>query len=183
MRTISVGPGSQSTCTKVCRIGPIGLRPALPVSRRRERNVLFNDALNTLYLRLYGVRHMVKDHSDSERGNPLPSHRLLFPINSKVFFYMHHPTDRITHTTAFVTPFVEHTLVREIAQWVHHEGSIRRPIAPWANALTMELRLAPVSQRQFICGTLMCRVPQLTLTSHSEALGEILSVAVCLAFL
>ena len=28
---------------------------------------LFNDALNTFYLRLYGVRHMVKDHSDSER--------------------------------------------------------------------------------------------------------------------
>ena len=24
-----------------------------------------------------------------------------------------------------------------------HEGSIRRPIAPWANALTTELRLAP----------------------------------------
>ena len=24
-----------------------------------------------------------------------------------------------------------------------HEGSIRRPIAPWANALTMELHLAP----------------------------------------
>ena len=33
----------------------------------RERNVLFNDALNTFYLRLYGVRHMVKDHSGSER--------------------------------------------------------------------------------------------------------------------
>ena len=29
------------------------------------------------YLRLYGVRHMVKDHSDSEKGNPLPPHRLL----------------------------------------------------------------------------------------------------------
>ena len=28
---------------------------------------LFNDALNTFYLQLYGVRHMVKDHSDSER--------------------------------------------------------------------------------------------------------------------
>ena len=40
---------------------------------KRERNVLFNDALNTFYLRLYGVRHniMVKDHSDSEKGNPL----------------------------------------------------------------------------------------------------------------
>ena len=29
---------------------------------------------------------------------------------------------------AFVTPVVEHWLEREIAQWVHHEGSIRRPI-------------------------------------------------------
>ena len=35
--------------------------------KERERNVLFNDALNTFYLRLYGVRHMVKDHSDSEK--------------------------------------------------------------------------------------------------------------------
>ena len=26
---------------------------------------------------------------------------------------MHHPTDRITHTTAFVTPVVEHWLERE----------------------------------------------------------------------
>ena len=69
--------------------------------------------------------------SDSERGNP------------QGFFYKHHPTDRIAHTTAFVTPVVEHWLEREIAQWVHHEGSIRRPIAPWANALTTELHLAP----------------------------------------
>ena len=47
---------------------------------------LFNDALNTFYLRLYGVEHMVKDHSDSERGNLLPPHRLLFPICSKGSF-------------------------------------------------------------------------------------------------
>ena len=32
---------------------------------------------------------------------------------------MHHPTDRIAHTTAFVTPVVEHWLEREIDQWVH----------------------------------------------------------------
>ena len=31
---------------------------------------------------------------------------------------MHHPTDRITHTTSFVTPVVEHWLQREIALWV-----------------------------------------------------------------
>ena len=30
--------------------------------------------------------YMVKDHSDSERGNPLPPHGLLFPINSKGSF-------------------------------------------------------------------------------------------------
>ena len=53
---------------------------------RKEGNVLFNDALNTFYLRLYSVRHMVKDHSDSEKGNPLPPHRLLFPINNKGSF-------------------------------------------------------------------------------------------------
>ena len=48
--------------------------------KRKEGNVLFNDALNTFYSRLYGVTHTVKDH----------------------------PTDRIAHTTAFVTPVVEH---------------------------------------------------------------------------
>ena len=48
---------------------------------------------------------------------------------------MHHPTDRITHITAFVTPVVEHWLEREIAQWVrpmkdrsddpsHHERTL-----------------------------------------------------------
>ena len=47
----------------------------------KEGNALFNDGFNTFYLRLYGVGHMVKDHSDSERGNPL--HSLLFPISSK----------------------------------------------------------------------------------------------------
>ena len=46
----------------------------------------FNDALNTFYLRLHGVRHMVKDHSDSEKGNLLPPQRLLLLINSKGSF-------------------------------------------------------------------------------------------------
>ena len=36
---------------------------------------------------LYGVGHMVKDHSDNERGNPLPLlHGILFPISSKGSF-------------------------------------------------------------------------------------------------
>ena len=39
---------------------------------------------------------------DSERGNPLPPHGLLFPINSK--------GSLIAQTTAFVTPVVEYWL-------------------------------------------------------------------------
>ena len=58
---------------------------------RKKGSVLFNDTLNTFYLRLYGVRHMVKDHSDSERGNQLPPHRLLFLINSKGSFICTNP--------------------------------------------------------------------------------------------
>ena len=38
---------------------------------KREGDISFNDALNTFYLQLYGVIHMVKDHSDSERRHPL----------------------------------------------------------------------------------------------------------------
>ena len=34
---------------------------------RKEGNVLYNNELNkTFYLRLYGLRHMVKDHSARE---------------------------------------------------------------------------------------------------------------------
>ena len=49
-------------------------------------SVLFNDTLKTFYLLLYGIGHMVKDHSDSKRGNLLPPHWLLFPISSKGSF-------------------------------------------------------------------------------------------------
>ena len=69
---------------------------------------VFNDAFNTFYLRLYGIRHMVKDHSDRERGNPLPPHGLdSFWLTARVLLYaLSHRQD----TTAFVTPVVEHWL-------------------------------------------------------------------------
>ena len=76
--------------------------------RRKEGNVLFKDTLNTFYLWLYGIRHMVKNHS--KRGNLLLPYGLLFPISSKGSFICTHPTDRIAHTTAFVTPVMEHWL-------------------------------------------------------------------------
>ena len=110
----------QEAVPLVVRVVPVTLSHHWRSSTRpREREMfLFNDTLNTFYVRLYGVRHMVKDHSDSEKENLLPPHRLLLSINSKGSFICTIP-DRITHITAFVTPVVEHWLEREIAQWVH----------------------------------------------------------------
>ena len=74
-----------------------------------ERKCLFNDALNTFYLRLCCVRYMVKDHSDSKRENLLLSLLgILFLISSMV--YVHHPTDRIAYTMGSIIPVMEHWL-------------------------------------------------------------------------
>ena len=52
---------------------------------------------------------MVKYHSDSER-KPAAATWAILSDYQQGFFYMHHPTDRIAHITAFVTPVVEHWL-------------------------------------------------------------------------
>ena len=54
--------------------------------RRKEMVYLTTYLTHFNYGYNYGVGHMEKDHSDSERGNPLPPHGLLFPINSKDCF-------------------------------------------------------------------------------------------------
>ena len=74
------------------------------IREKREGRVLFNDILNIFYLRLYGVRHMVKDHSDSEKGNPLPPHGLLFSINSKVSLKHFLPSTLGTMNTSDTNP-------------------------------------------------------------------------------
>ena len=72
-----------SVCVYVCGRGCMHMCISICVYVWKEGNILFN---NTFYLRLYGIRHMVNAHSDSERGNPLPQHGLLFPISSKGSF-------------------------------------------------------------------------------------------------
>ena len=52
---------------------------------KKEGNVLFNDTLNTFYLRRYSIRHnMTKDHSDSERGNHMG---YSFRLTARVLLY------------------------------------------------------------------------------------------------
>ena len=89
---------------------------------------------------------MVKDHSDSKRGNLLlPLHGLLFLISSKAL--MSTIPYRIVHTTVFVIPVVEQWVYDYLMTpqhknksaigcqnkrylWVYLEGSIRRFVAP-----------------------------------------------------
>ena len=84
---------------------------------------------------------MVKDHSDSEKGNPLLPHRLLFP---RVLLYApSHRQDSTYHGLCY-TSCGALAGMRNSSMGPPHEGSIRWPIAPWANALTTELHLAPL---------------------------------------
>ena len=64
-----------------------------------------NYTYNTCTQNMFIYGYMVKDQSDSERGYPLPPHGLLSAYQQGSF-YMHHHTDRIIHTTAFVTPIM-----------------------------------------------------------------------------
>ena len=98
--------------------------------RERERNVLFNDALNTFYLRLYGVRHMVKDDSDSEKGNPLPPLGYSYRLTASVLLYAPSYRQDNTYHSLCYTSHGALAETRNSSMGPPHEGSIRRPIAP-----------------------------------------------------
>ena len=57
----------------------------LKIFMQEGRTILFNNAFNTFYL--FGIIHILKDHSDSQRGNTLLLlHELLFSIRNKGIF-------------------------------------------------------------------------------------------------
>ena len=89
----------------------------------KEGNVLFNDALNTFYLLLYGVRHTVKNHSNSERETPL---LLYVRLAARVLLCA--PSQRLDSTYHNLCCTSCEALARtRNAQWVH---KVRLPIAP-----------------------------------------------------
>ena len=73
---------------------------------------------------------MIKDHSDNEKGNLLqPLYGLLFAISSKDLLYASsHNQDSTYHGLCYTNRGAQAGTI--IAQWVHHEGSIRRLIPP-----------------------------------------------------
>ena len=99
-------------------------------SRERERNVLFNDALNTFYLRLYGVRHMVKDHSDSEKETRCRHIGYSYRLTARVLLYApSHRQDNTYHGLCYTSRGAL-AGTRNSSMGPPHEGSIRRPTAP-----------------------------------------------------
>ena len=64
------------------------------------------------------------------------------------FFYMHHPTDRTAHTTAFIKPVVEHWLEREIAQWGSSWGIVPTTHRTMSGRVITHLHLAQCMPRR-----------------------------------
>ena len=63
----------------------LGRNRILGTVNRKE--FLFNDTLNTFCLRLYGVGHMLKNHSENQRGNPLlPFYGIFFSMSNNCSF-------------------------------------------------------------------------------------------------
>ena len=71
---------------------------------RKEGNVLFNDALNTFYLRLYGVGHMVKDHSDMREETYCCHMGYSFRLTARVLLYaLSHRQESTYHGLCYTT--------------------------------------------------------------------------------
>ena len=93
---------------------------------KNEGNILINDTLNTFYLQLYVVRHMVKDIQIAIEET-LCRHYMVYSFSlaaRAILDVPSHRQDNLYHS--IVTPVVEHWLRLETAQWVHHERSTHR---------------------------------------------------------
>ena len=110
---------------------------------------LFNEILNTLHFRFYGVGYMVKDHSNNDRRNSLPLlHELYSPISSKGSIVCSIPQTE-EYMRRVLLPPAHHWLEREI-------GSKGQPwrIEPKTHRTksgcsTTELYLAPCMFKQY----------------------------------
>ena len=100
-----------------------------PLEGRKE-NVLFKDAFNTFYLWLYGIGHMVKDHSDSNRETHCHHMGYSFRLAAMVLLYASsHRKDSTYHSLCYTSRGAL-AGTRNSSMGPPHEGSIRQPIAP-----------------------------------------------------
>ena len=102
-------------------------QPSQFIAKQKGRKEMFYLTMHSTHF-IYGyngVGHMVKDHSDSERGNPLPPHGLLFPTNSKVLLYApSHRQDSTYHSLCYTSRGAL-AGTRNSSMGSPHEGSIQ----------------------------------------------------------
>ena len=105
--------------------------------QERERNVLFNDALNTFYLR-YMVSDIWLRTILIVRKETCCRHiGYSFRLAARVLLYApSHRQDNTYHSLCYTSRGALGGM-RNSSMGPPHEGSIRRPIAPWANALPL----------------------------------------------
>ena len=138
---------------------------------------------------------MVKDHSDSERGNPLPPHGLLFSIDSKGFLYApSHSQDNTYHGLCYTSRGalagtrnsswrIDPTTHRTMSERSYH-GAISRSSCYEKNSVTNENQsvcikrsLTPVSyglQNRVI--VLLCLLVLKTITNLLDTFSKCLPV-------
>ena len=105
---------------------------------KKEGNVLFNDTLNTFYLWLYGVGHMVKDPEIVREETRCCHMGYSFRLAARVLLYApSHRQDSTYHGLCYTSRGAL-AGTRNSSMGPPHEGSILRSIAPWADALTEE---------------------------------------------
>ena len=106
--------------------------------KRKEGNVLFNDAFSSFYLQLYSVGHMIKVHSDREGETRCPHYiSYYFQLATRVLYAPPHRQDNTYHSRGALAG-------ARISSMGPHEGSIRRSLSERS---TTELKLAPVILR------------------------------------
>ena len=85
--------------------------------KERKGNVLFNNALNTIYLQLYGVRHMVKDLQIVREETCCRHMGYSFWLTARVLLYApSHRQDNTYHTSRGGLAYILDK-ARDVAPW------------------------------------------------------------------
>ena len=127
------------------------------VNKEGKRNVLFNDALNTFYFTVIWRRTYGKGPLKIVREETRCRHMgYLSRLTARVLLYASsHRQDSTYHGLCYTSRGAL-AGTRNSSMGPHHEGSIRRPIAPWANVLTTKLHSVNKAQHTFLRIILMC---------------------------
>ena len=131
-------------CVYHCTVFSHVVSACLTEEGRKEGHVLFNDALNTFFIYGYMASDIWLRTIPIVRKETCCRHiGYSFWLTARVLLYAPFHRQDSTYHSLFYPSRGAMAGTRNSSMAPPHEGSIRRLIAPWANALTTELHLAP----------------------------------------